>query len=81
MFKCIGKGLVWLYSFIVSPLLPHVCKFKPSCSKYMIESIDKFGLLYGGILGFKRILKCNPKSCCKKDLPKENIKGDYKWVL
>lgn len=36
------------------------CKFTPSCSEYTYESINKYGVLKGGILGFKRILRCNP---------------------
>jgi putative membrane protein insertion efficiency factor len=36
------------------------CRFHPSCSNYMIESIEKKGLVKGIFLGIKRILKCNP---------------------
>ena len=34
------------------------CRFVPSCSNYMIIAIDKYGLLKGVILGFKRIYRC-----------------------
>jgi len=36
-----------------------VCIFKPSCSEYTYQSIKKFGLLKGLIMGFFRILRCN----------------------
>jgi hypothetical protein len=36
------------------------CKFTPTCSEYMYKSIDKFGILRGGWLGIKRLLRCNP---------------------
>lgn len=36
------------------------CRFIPTCSNYMIEAIEIHGVLYGGYLGVKRILKCHP---------------------
>lgn len=38
------------------------CKFYPTCSNYMIEAIEKKGLLKGLFLGTLRILKCQPFS-------------------
>ncbi len=38
------------------------CKFSPSCSEYTKKSIERYGLIRGGVLGFKRILKCHPFS-------------------
>lgn len=36
------------------------CRFQPTCSNYAVEAIEKFGILKGSILSFKRILRCNP---------------------
>ena len=38
------------------------CKFEPTCSEYTKQAIEKYGALKGSILGFKRILRCNPFS-------------------
>ncbi|MFA6537692.1 MAG: membrane protein insertion efficiency factor YidD [Patescibacteria group bacterium] len=38
------------------------CRYHPSCSQYTYESIEKFGILKGGIRGAWRILRCNPFS-------------------
>jgi len=38
------------------------CKFYPTCSKYSIEAIEKYGALKGGFLALRRILRCNPFS-------------------
>ena len=38
------------------------CKYYPSCSDYTKHAIEKYGVIKGGILGIKRILKCNPFS-------------------
>lgn len=36
------------------------CIYTPTCSQYGIEAIEKYGVLKGGWLTFKRILRCNP---------------------
>ncbi len=43
------------------PLSSHGrCKFIPTCSNYMKEAIITHGVLKGGWLGLKRIMRCNP---------------------
>ncbi|TSC92081.1 MAG: hypothetical protein CEN92_151 [Candidatus Berkelbacteria bacterium Licking1014_96] len=36
------------------------CRFHPSCSEYIYQAIDKYGIFKGGVLGLWRILRCNP---------------------
>ena len=38
------------------------CKFEPTCSRYMYEAIERFGVLRGVWLGTKRLLRCQPFS-------------------
>ncbi len=45
---------------ILSPLLMPSCRFQPTCSQYALDALNKYGLLKGGILSVKRIVKCNP---------------------
>lgn len=57
------KILIWLiemYRKSISPLTLPRCRYLPSCSEYVEEALFKYGLLKGGFLGLKRILKCNP---------------------
>jgi putative membrane protein insertion efficiency factor len=56
----IAKGLVKVYQYGISPILPGSCRYSPSCSAYAIEAIDRFGALKGCWLGLKRILRCHP---------------------
>lgn len=42
----------------IRPVSP--CKFEPSCSEYMKQSIQKKGVLKGLHKGLYRILRCNP---------------------
>lgn len=51
--------LIGIYRFF-SKFTPSVCRFQPTCSKYTIEAIEKYGVLKGLYLGVKRILKCHP---------------------
>jgi len=52
--------LLDIYTLLISPYVPTECRYYPTCSCYMKEAIEKKGLLKGALLGFKRILKCNP---------------------
>lgn len=36
------------------------CKFIPTCSNYMIEALETYGLSKGLYLGTRRLIKCNP---------------------
>jgi hypothetical protein len=55
-------GLVRLYQRTLSPLLGRRCRFHPSCSAYMIEAIQKKGVIVGVGKGVWRILRCQPFS-------------------
>ena len=48
------------YQYAISPLLGPSCRFKPTCSYYMVEAIEEWGILKGTWLGMKRISKCHP---------------------
>ena len=52
--------LIKVYKFLLSPLLGETCRYFPTCSDYSIESLQKYGLLKGLLLSFKRILSCHP---------------------
>ena len=53
-------GLVLLYKAFAPLSLRSQCRFEPSCSTYMILAIRKYGLLWGGIKGLCRIIRCRP---------------------
>jgi len=48
------------YQRFISPLLGSNCRFHPTCSCYANEAIERFGVIKGGWLAGKRILKCHP---------------------
>ena len=49
-----------LYQRTLSPLLGNVCRFEPSCSRYMIGALRKYGFVRGVGKGVARVLRCHP---------------------
>ncbi len=63
--KYVENIAVWilkLYRKWLSPMKIRCCRFYPSCSEYVIEAIEKEGILSGSFKGLKRILRCHPFS-------------------
>jgi putative membrane protein insertion efficiency factor len=53
-------GLIKAYQYLISPLLGPSCRFHPTCSHYAVEAISEYGVLKGGYLSVRRIIKCHP---------------------
>jgi putative membrane protein insertion efficiency factor len=49
-------------------LSDRVCRFKPTCSQYCYQAIEKYGIIKGSFLGLQRIFKCHPWSKGGEDL-------------
>ena len=60
--KAFTLALLRVYKRYISPLLPAMCRFEPSCSAYMYEAIEKRGLIKGLYLGARRLMRCHPFS-------------------
>lgn len=60
----IGKrALIWcvhLYQNKASDATRLKCLFEPSCSEYMILSVEKYGLVRGTCKGVGRLCRCHP---------------------
>ena len=52
--------LLRFYKRFISPLLPPMCRFEPTCSVYMMQAIEKRGLVHGAWLGIRRLFRCHP---------------------
>ena len=49
--KKIIIGIIKLYKRVISPMLPNRCRFYPTCSEYMMQAIEKYGIIKGISLG------------------------------
>ena len=57
--------LIKIYKKIISPIFTFFgirCKYYPTCSEYMMQALEKYGVFRGLFLGIKRLLRCNPFS-------------------
>lgn len=48
------------YKKIISPLQgQQICNFSPTCSQFYKQSINKYGIVIGSLMGSDRLLRCN----------------------
>ena len=80
-FKIIAYILIIMYKLLISPFLPHTCRYTPTCSMYAFSALREFGFFKGSILSAKRLLRCTPNGGSGYDPVPINIKGDYKWLI
>jgi putative membrane protein insertion efficiency factor len=48
------------YRLLISPLMPHACRFTPSCSVYALEALRLHGPIKGLWLAMRRLARCHP---------------------
>ncbi|MFQ3565602.1 MAG: membrane protein insertion efficiency factor YidD [Aggregatilineales bacterium] len=58
--KTVALMSLRFYKRYLSPLLPSACRFEPTCSVYMYQAIEKYGVIRGGWMGLKRLGRCQP---------------------
>jgi uncharacterized protein len=57
--KLVLKLLIWYKKYISRG---EHCRFVPTCSEYTYQAVEKYGVIKGLGLGFKRVLRCRPGS-------------------
>ncbi|HHU63468.1 MAG TPA: membrane protein insertion efficiency factor YidD [Clostridiales bacterium] len=60
--KTVVLKLIMFYRKIISPMFPATCRFYPTCSQYAYEAVQRYGVLRGGRMAIRRILRCHPFS-------------------
>jgi len=58
--KALVVGAIRSYQLALGPLIPLSCRFEPSCSRYALEAVRKYGPWRGCALAASRIIRCNP---------------------
>ncbi len=60
--KRVLLAVIRFYRRHISPHLPPMCRYYPTCSCYAVEAIETYGALKGTLLAAWRVLRCNPFS-------------------
>ncbi len=58
--KTVAIFAIRLYQQAVSPYLPAMCRYEPTCSQYAADAVARYGAWQGGWLALRRILRCRP---------------------
>ncbi len=72
--------LMRILIFYQKHLSRHTCLYEPTCSEYMLRSINNIGVIRGILVGLWRLLRCNPLSKGGYD-PAPELKHKYKWII
>jgi hypothetical protein len=58
--KVLLQFVLGMYQRWLSPMLPHSCRFVPTCSEYAMDAIERHGAWRGCWLTLGRLLRCHP---------------------
>ncbi|EKP94768.1 membrane protein insertion efficiency factor YidD [Thermaerobacter subterraneus] len=56
----VALAFLRFYRRWISPLKPPACRYTPTCSAYAMEAVERYGVLRGGWLVVRRVLRCHP---------------------
>jgi len=62
LLKKAAKTPVYIYRWLLSPIIGVQCRFHPSCSSYALEAIQEYGPVKGWGLSIWRVVRCGPWS-------------------
>ena len=60
--RALATAPIVVYQRLISPAIPRRCKYEPTCSRYAVQAIQRYGILRGLVLAGWRLLRCNPWS-------------------
>jgi uncharacterized protein len=79
--RLLGRGLVKLYQYALSPLIGPRCRHLPTCSDYADEAINRFGLWAGSWMTLARLLRCHPWGTSGLDFVPDALSPNAHWYL
>lgn len=71
--KPLKRAELWLIMLYQKFLSRKTCMYTPTCSQYMLESIQNNGPVIGVLFGIGRLFRCHPFSKGGYDPAKENL--------
>ena len=79
--RLVGRGLIKVYRYTLSPLAGYRCRHLPTCSDYADQALDRFGLWAGGWMTLARLLRCQPWGTSGLDFVAETLPAKARWYL
>lgn len=77
--KQVVQFVLRCYQRVISPMLPHSCRFVPTCSQYAMEAVECHGVVHGGLLAAARLLRCHPFARAGFDpVPPASVKTGFR---
>lgn len=77
--RLLGRGLIKIYRYTLSPLVGFRCRHLPTCSDYADEALDRFGLWAGGWMTLARLLRCQPFGTSGLDFVPKTLPEKSRW--
>lgn len=69
---------VRFYRRWISPWKPACCRYDPTCSKYALVALERFGIVKGSWLTLRRIARCHPFASYGSDpVPDDPAQRDF----
>jgi putative membrane protein insertion efficiency factor len=60
LIKIYQKTLSFDHGFFARFYPNGFCRFRPTCSEYGYQAVEKYGVIKGGLMAIWRIARCNP---------------------
>ena len=79
--RSLGRALVRVYRYTLSPLIGPRCRHLPSCSEYADEALSRFGLWAGGWMALARIVRCQPLGTSGLDFVPASLPRHACWYM
>ena len=79
--RLLGRGLVKLYRYTLSPLVGFHCRYLPTCSDYADQALERHGLWAGGWMTLARLMRCHPWGNSGLDFVPIVPPSDARWYL
>jgi hypothetical protein len=77
--RLLGRGLVLVYRYTLSPLIGPRCRHLPTCSEFAEEAIERFGLWAGSWMAIARLVRCHPWGTSGLDFVPAELPERARW--
>ena len=79
--RLVGRTLVKVYRYTLSPLIGFHCRYLPTCSDYADQALERHGLWAGGWMTLARLTRCHPFGNSGLDFVPSAKPAHARWYL